>query len=212
MKQKTQLNPCDVNWDKIIIIDCLSEEERQKHEISEDLMQFLADKGIKQQCCKCNDKKSFLEACECIICEAKKGRKFCLHIVSHGNNDGIGIKETNEPILWKELGSILEQMNNAMNGNLILNMTSCMGLYGIKIDDYVQNNPFFGLIGYRGELKIKIGKEINELFYFKISEGKPIQVVIPEIKKELNDNDLYCISTQGYNMIKNEINQTNVSH
>ena len=80
-----------------------------------------------------------------------------------------------------------------------------MGLHGIKIAEYVKT-PFFGLIGYSEKLKIAKGKVINELFYTKLSEGKPIQEIIPEIQKELNDNNLYCISTEGYNTItKNKI-------
>ncbi len=205
MEKQQALMPLDISYDLVYCIDCLSEEEQAKYKISQELIDFLASIGVKNSRIICPDKKAFIEACSYLEKRAKEGTKFCLHIVSHGNNDGIGIKATGEPILWADFGDMLGVINKEMSNGLIINFTSCMGLHGIKIAEYVKT-PFFGLIGYSEKLKIAKGKAINELFYTKLSEGKPIQEIIPEIQKELNDNNLYCISTEGYNTItKNKI-------
>ena len=197
----------DVTWDKVVIIDCLLEKERNDWQITEDLMQFLASIGMNQESYSCDNKKAFKKACLKILVLAKKGCNFCLHIVAHGNQDGILISTSNESISWIELEKILNETNSAMNKQLLLNMTSCKGLYGIKIADKLNSKPFFGLIGYADDLYVCLGKLINEMFYSGIANGTPIEKNIAEIQDKLDiKSKLSCISTQGYNIVKNVIN------
>jgi hypothetical protein len=206
MNAKENQKRLDVSWDSIIIIDCLSEQEHKNWQIAEDLMQFLADKGITQQCYSCPDKKAFMQSCEHICKECLKDLKFCLHIVAHGNKDGIEIRTTKELISWKEIESSFIKINDAMEGQLLVNMTSCKGLNAIKIADKINSDPFFGIIGYVDDLPVDRAKDINKLFYSKIAEGKPVDIAISEINTELGIDKLCCISAEGYTTIKNQIN------
>jgi hypothetical protein len=203
----------EVEYDLVVIIDCLPKKQQEKYQISSKLMSFLASKGIKQKTLNCNSKKAIIEAFKYLNTLAETN-KFCLQIVSHGNNFGIGIAETKELITWKEFNSYLGLLNDKLSNTLILNMTSCKGLYGIKMNDEAKENyPFFGLIGCNRNLKVVEGKLANELFYTKLIEGKNISEIIPEIQGEFKklgkpDNVIFSMSSEGYKKIKNHIERT----
>lgn len=198
----------EVEYDLVVIIDCLPEEQKEKYKISSGLMNFLASKGIKQKTLNCSSKKAVFEAFEHLKTIAKT-KKFCLHIVAHGNKNGIGIVETKELVTWNEFNVHLSLLNEKLSNTLIVNMTSCKGLNGIKANDENKRNyPFFGLIGCHRNLKTTEGKFANELFYSKLLEGKNITEIVPEIQSEFKkmgkpDNVIYSISSEGYQKIKN---------
>jgi hypothetical protein len=167
------LKQLDAEYDHVFIIDVLPEQEYERFKISQDLMQFLANNGIPQKLSICRNKKLFLATMQYLVRAAAKGEKFALHFVGHGNEQGIGIKTTNEFLPWEDYRMFLNNINSHMNGNLLVNMTSCKGLHGIKIVDVnTLPLPFFGLIGCSKNLKVSKGKQINQLFYYKIIEGK----------------------------------------
>lgn len=194
----------DVEYDQIFIIDCLTEDQYNNWKISQELMQYLAGNGIQQATSICRNKKLVIGTLQYLVKLAKSGAKFCLHIVSHGDENGLWIESTDEDITWEEFRNLLKDINLAMNGSLTVNMTSCLGLHGIKIvDENSSILPFFGLIGYSEDLEVDKGKEINRLFYKKLLAGTQINKIVEEIKTELSDTNLYCISSVGYKAIKN---------
>jgi len=198
----------DVEYDQIFIIDCLPEEEREKYKISQDLMQFLADNGIKQETSICRNRPLFMATMKSLEKRAANGEKFALHIISHGDAKGLWIKSTDEDVLWTDLRNFLKEINSHMKGSLIVNMTSCLGLHGIKIvDENEAQLPFFGLIGYSKDLPVGIGKEFNREFYQKMLAGEDISQAVSEIKTTLSDDNFYCISALGYKAIKNTLNR-----
>lgn len=197
----------DVEYDQIFIIDCLTEDQYNNWKISQDLKQYLADNGIQQTASICRNKKLVIATLQHLVRLAAGGTKFCLHIVSHGDENGLWIESTDEDVSWKEFRNFLKNINLSMGGTLTVNMTSCLGLHGIKIvDEKSSMLPFFGLIGYSEDLEVDRGKEINNLFYKKLLDGKQINVAVDEIKTELSDTNLYCISSVGYKAIKNTKN------
>ena len=144
----------DVEYDQIFIIDCLTEDQYNNWKISQDLMQYLADNGIQQTVSVCRNKKLVVSTLQHLAKLAASGTKFCLHIVSHGDENGLWIETTNEDITWYEFRNFLENINSSMGSSLIINMTSCLGLHGIKIvDEKSSLLPFFGLIGYSEDLE-----------------------------------------------------------
>lgn len=203
-----------VEYDLVAIIDCLPEKQRDKYKITSSLMNFLASKGIKQKAIYCASKKEVFDAFQ-YLNNLADNSKFCLHVVAHGNKNGIGIVDTKELISWEEFNQHLLTINEKLSNSLIVNMTSCKGLYGITANDESQNNyPFFGLIGCNRNLKVSEGKIANELFYSKLIEGKNISAIVPEIQSEFKrlgkpDNVIYSISSEGYNKIKNHIENNN---
>jgi hypothetical protein len=66
-----------------------------------------------------------------------------------------------------------------MDGQLTVNMISCFGLHGAKIvDENSSTLPFFGQVGYLAELRVGRSIEFNELYYRKMLEGKPINIIV----------------------------------
>jgi len=197
-----------VEYDQIFIIDCLTEEQFNDWGISQDLMQHLADNGIQQATSICRNKKLVIATLQHLVKLAASGTKFCLHIVSHGDENGLWIETSNEDITWNEFRDYLKNINSSMGGTLTVNMTSCLGLHGIKIvDEKSVVLPFFGLIGYSEDLEVDRGKEINNLFYKKLLDGKQINEAVDEIKMELSDMSFYCMSSVGNKAIKNTLSR-----
>ncbi|WP_299111513.1 hypothetical protein [uncultured Winogradskyella sp.] len=205
-----KIKKLDIEYDFVFIINCLPEKERVKFNISQDLMNFLAKEGVNQFTSICSNKVQVLEVFSYLKKLAKNGDKFCIHFISHGSKDGLWIKETQEDILWSEIRQHFNEINNLLGGTLTINMTSCLGLHGIKIvDENSTDYPFFGLVGYSKDLEVSQGKKINELFYSKLLNNKNVNEAVIEMKQELNDSNLYCISSQLYKAIKNTSNKHN---
>lgn len=203
-----KLQNLDAEYDQVFFIDCLPENEYNEWKISQDLMKYLADNGVVQTSSICRTKKLVIATLHHLLRIAKSGTKFCLHIVSHGDKTGLWVKSTKEDVFWADFTKLLEQINNAMGGTLMVNMTSCLGLHGIKmVDENSENYPFFGLVGYSDDLEVDKGKEINKLFYKKIMDGKEVQEAVKELRDELKDDKLYCMSAQGFKIIKNKLSR-----
>ena len=193
----------EVDYDVVFVIDCLLDSERKDWEITNDLLIFLASKGVKQTSAKCNTKNQFFDFLSYLKNEAQKGNKFCIHIVGHGNRKSLLISESNEAVFWSELRSIFNEINSYLNGTLFINMSTCFGLNAIQIVD--ENNPelpFFGLIGYSEKLQVVDAKYFNKIFYGKLLLNTPVNQAIEEIRKE-NDK-FYCASAENYQVIKLE--------
>ncbi|HLP39685.1 hypothetical protein [Lacibacter sp.] len=203
----------ETEYDLVFIVDCLSQQDRDDFKISEDLMNFLASKGIKQLQGKCKNKAMVLDTFTYMKKLADTGLKFCLQIVSHGTEEGLWIEETDEDIYWEELRNLLYELNSKLENTLIVNMTSCRGLNGVKIiDENKGDYPFFGLIGCNRDLYIDEAKTTNDLFYSKLLEGKDISTIIPEIQQEFKslgktDDVIYGISSQGYKAIVKKLSK-----
>lgn len=198
----------EVNYDVVFILDCLPQKSRIDYTISEDLVCFFAKNDVR--CCliSCDNKKMLFEAFDYMNTFADNGEKFCLHIVSHGTEQGLWIELTDEDVFWVELRTRLYEINKKLDNTLTLNMTSCKGLNGIKIvDESIESYPFFALVGCNRDLYIDEAKLANTLFYSKLLEGKDVSLeIIPEIQSEfknlgMNDNVIYGISSFGYSQI-----------
>ena len=211
MEQITYI-PLAIELDFVAIIDCLSDDERTKHQITSQLELDLKAKDIGHIICPCKDKATVMKFLTELLAKAKEGHKFCINFVSHGNEDCIGFKLSRESLNWDELTPLLESINVALNGTLLLNMMSCSGLNGIKMNDFKKNQfPCYGLIGSADKLKMVDAKSINKKFYYKLFDGLEINAIIPEIQAEVEKetgrkNVIYCITSQGYDFIQKNKN------
>ena len=208
--KKTNMKKLNVEYDLIFILDCLSQKERDDYRISEDLMDYLASQGIKQLQAKCQNRDMVNDAFNYMNKLADSGLRFCLQIVSHGTENGLWLGDTNEDILWSELKDKFESLNSKLDDSLIVNMSTCKGLNGIKIVDVHSDKfPFFGLIGCNRDLFIDEAKKTNELIYTKLLEGKDISKIIKEVQEEFNKDKseevIFGISAQGYDTIKKKL-------
>lgn len=192
----------EVEYDCVSIIDALPVNERQAHQIS-DRLRGLFDK-IRIPCDRtdCNTKTEVISALHSLVDSARAGKKFCLHFVSHGNIAGLWVKATDESIQWREFGSLLAAANAAMGGRLIVNMSTCQGLHGIKIVDPAEAElPLFGLIGVSRILFPDEAISLNERFYSKLVAGEPIQAIVREMLQDSGGEVLDCITADGYKVL-----------
>lgn len=196
----------DISYDLVFILDCLPEDEYNIWNISQNLKSFFITKEVNQYLCHCKNKAEILNAFDVLNEFSQEDKTFCLHIVSHGNVKGFGLNSTTDFIAWSEFEQNLTKMNKNMSGNLIVNMTSCFGINGIKsVDVSKSDSPFFGLIGYKKGLKPSRAKEINCKFYQNMIDGFDIPTSVNNVKNVLNDNDIYCITSSGYKKITKRI-------
>lgn len=210
VQNQTKMEILDVEYDLVFILDCLSQKERDDFRISEDLMNYLASQNIEQLQTKCQNRKMVENAFYYMKNLAQSGLRFCLQIVSHGTENGLWIGETSDNILWDELKDNFESLNHKMNNTLIINMSTCKGLNGIKIvDEHSNHYPFFGLIGCKRDLNIDEAKESNELIYSKLLEGKDVSNIITEVQthfqQKISEDLIYGISSKGYKAIKHKL-------
>ena len=207
MKQITYTSLA-IELDFVAIIDCLSDDERTKYQITSQLEQDLKAKDIGYVTCLCKDKVRVIKFLTELLVKAKEGHKFCINFVSHGNEDCIGFKPSRESLNWDELSTLLETINVTLEGNLLLNIMSCFGLNGIKINDFKKKLfPCYGVIGSANNLKMPDAKSINKKFYHKLFDRVEINAIIPEIQAEVEietgrKNVIYCITSQGYEFIQ----------
>jgi hypothetical protein len=101
------------NWDSVIILDFLSKEERNNNDISGKLQKVLQDNGYNSTPYYLENKEDLFYCLNNLEKEAKNGKRYCLHIVAHGNSDGIGFKHTKEFVSWSELGNHFVNLNEA---------------------------------------------------------------------------------------------------
>lgn len=71
-----------------------------------------------------------------------------IHISAHGSQDGIQLTD-GEIVTWSELRRWLLPINKALNGLLLVCMSSCYGYAGIRMAMELQDQayPYFALIG-----------------------------------------------------------------
>ncbi|MCW3110734.1 MAG: hypothetical protein JWQ09_5240 [Segetibacter sp.] len=199
--------PLAIELDFVAIIDCLSDDERTKFRVTSQLEQDLKAKGIGYVTCLCKGKDTVVKFLEELLLKANEGYKFCINFISHGNENCIGFKPSRESLSWEELSLLLETINGALNKTLLLNMMSCFGLNGIKVNDFKKELfPCYGLVGSANKLKMPDAKSINKKFYYKLFDGIEINVILPEIQSEIETetgrkNVIYSITRQGYEFI-----------
>ncbi len=192
----------NVEYDSVIIFDLLSQNERDKYNVSSSLEELFKRNNTYVTVKYFSNKKEIIAYLEKLLADSKSGKKFMFHFVGHGNKQCLAFKHLSESITWEELTTILTEINEATGNTLVLNMTSCFGLHGIKtVNPFSNKSPFFGLIGYDGELEIKAAKQANDIFYSSMFKGFTINQAVDVLKTKMNDKNFHCISSQGFSYI-----------
>lgn len=132
----------DTYYDYVGIVDGLSFYERQKHGITTNLSGLLraAQLPVKEE--QVNNKQDLLCALKGFLEDAQNGKRFMIHFVAHGNESGI--KVGSDIVEWSWLKPHFQKINSATNHTLLLNMSTCKGLYGANISDGSGEHPFLG--------------------------------------------------------------------
>ena len=186
----------EASYDFLGIVDGLSEAERTKFQITDEINSLFITEELKTRTALVNSKKELVDEMEKFFKNAEAGERFILHFVSHGNEHGIGAGT--DFVAWDTFIPILQRIHEATDETLLLNMSTCKGLYGTKIVPPEGQYPFFGLIGAKTDLVVTDALKANKIMYKKWIEGKPIQQLIPETNTEMGKDVLFNLSAEGY--------------
>ena len=104
----------DTEIDFVGIVDMLPPQERKSWDIAGALSKFLAGMGVDQKCKECATNEEVFAVLRKFR-EMSKNSALMLHFVSHGNADGIAIKDSAEPLIrWKDLRCFLLDLNHQL--------------------------------------------------------------------------------------------------
>lgn len=190
----------DVEYDYVGIIDGLEQSDRQDFGITDGLRALLNGAGVTTALAEVGSELELLGALKAFEREAAAGKRFMLHFVSHGNEDGIAVGA--EFADWSTIRPFLKRVHSATAETLLLNMSTCKGLHGVKIARGNGPYPFFGLIGAKEDLYVADALEVNRRIYTKWLTGTPVQVLVPETNAEMGREILFNISAEGYRKIE----------
>ena len=186
----------DSETSELLILDLLSESERSKHGISENLQQFLKSKKVGSRVVNCDSKQEVLQALERAsanvdqVCNA-------IQITAHGNMEGIGNNDGMELITWEELREPLTKINKSCNGELVLNLVACKGIAGFQIAPLIGLcEPFYAIIGATKNLEPVEAHSVCLNFYRYVLEGDEIPIAIKKIIEDFEERIVWVQRAQ----------------
>ncbi|MCG8599285.1 MAG: hypothetical protein MI807_04000 [Verrucomicrobiales bacterium] len=187
----------DTEWDEVLIIDLLSNDERSQHKISTDLREFLGKNGIEQLQMNCSTNAHVDEALALALSRAKD-KRFMIHFTAHGCETGIGNNDGISLVPWDTLKKPLTEINEALSGDLVINMIACKGLNALKIDDLVDPaHPYYALIGPTRDLSFEEAYRITQSFYKKLLVDAEMPRIVKEIIEEEGETIIFAQSAQA---------------
>ncbi len=186
----------DVEYDYVGIIDALDPTDRKDFGITEELRTLLKEAGVTTALAEVASSPELLGALETFRKEAVAGKRFMLHFVAHGDENGIGIGT--ELAGWSQIRPFLQRIHAATEGTLQLNMSTCKGLYGARIVGGAEPYPFFGLIGASENLSVGDALDANRVVYTKWLAGMSIPQLVAAANSVIGREVLYPISAEGY--------------
>ena len=189
------------SYDFISILDGLSDAERKKSCISQKLNDLFTKKSFATRLKNLDSGQDFTKELNELLQLAQTGKRYLIHIVAHGNENGIlfGPKSIDANfIAWASILSQLQEIHENTCGSLILNMSTCKGLYGARMVPYNGKYPFFGIIGAKVSLSSIDAIKANEIMYTKWLTGTPIEKIVPETNNELGKPIIFNLSAEGY--------------
>lgn len=160
------MNVFEITKQGIVIIQWLKEGDPQLGEI---LYNTIKTKESERECYfveynKADSKKDFQAIMQRLIDNTKEGTLFTLHIVSHGNMDGIGTA-FDDMVVWSELFYYTRQLNVIMGNNLLLVLSSCVGGGILSHIEPEERAPYRAIIGNTRSVKMTDAHKGFEAFY-----------------------------------------------
>jgi len=104
-----------------------------------------------------------------------------LHISSHGSIEGIQLT-SGEVLEWYKLRDLIMPINKALNGNLILCMSSCKGFNACRMAMAEGDIPFLGIIAHPGSPTWSDTAIAFASFYHLLAKGYYIQEAVEAMR------------------------------
>jgi hypothetical protein len=197
----------EVNYDFVWIIDGLVAEQSKGFGLTRAVGDQLRKAGFSFNLTHCHSKQHLLDTLQQLSREASGGAKFAIQFICHGvrskqSGKPLGLRMGTELVRWNELSEPLRQVNHAMAGDLILNMTACFGINAIKaVGDLGQPYPFFGLLGPKRAVKIREALWLNRQIYARWFAGQDFSPMIKAINEAFGSEIIFIVSAEGYDKI-----------
>lgn len=119
-----------------------------------------------------------------------------LHLSMHGNNEGVGL--TNGQFLsWENLRKSLTPLTNAMNGGLLICMSSCFGSSGCRMAMHEEKDqPFWALVGNISSAKWADAAIAYITLYHLFFKDIPVEQCVERMKLASGDDNFTVFSGQ----------------
>lgn len=163
---KTNMMDFEITRQGIVIIQWLKVDDPQ---IGEVLYNTIKNKETERENYfveynKVNSKGEFQDVLQTLIDKTEEGTLFTLHIVAHGNMDGIGTA-FDDMICWGELFHYTRQLNVIMGNNLLLVLSSCVGGGILSHIEPEKRAPYRAFIGNSREVLMEDANKGFVAFY-----------------------------------------------
>jgi hypothetical protein len=111
-----------------------------------------------------------------------------LHLSMHGNEKGISLSN-NDFLNWQELWQLLTPISNAMQGGLVICMSTCFGSYGAYMANFAQKSLNYGaLIGNTSKTQWADSAVAYITFYHQYFKELPINECVDAMKIASGDH------------------------
>lgn len=150
----------------IIIIEWLRPcDPKLGHELYNDIRYKESDDGTYfVRLYSVSNKKEFIDSLQTIINSTTAEMLLTLHIVGHGNENGLGPDKDNF-INWRELFSYTRQLNIILNNTLLLVLSSCIGGGILSFIEPDKRAPYMAFIANTRSVLIKDARKGFPNFY-----------------------------------------------
>lgn len=117
-----------------------------------------------------------------------------IHMSMHGNNDGVAL--TNGQFLpWENLRTLLAPLTNAMNGGLLICMSSCFGGAGCRMAMHEEKDlPFWALVGNADSALWADAGVAYITFYHLFFKDVPVELCVERMRLASGDNNFMVFS------------------
>jgi hypothetical protein len=123
-------------------------------------------------------------------------RKPILHLSMHGNEQGVGLTDSSF-LSWSDLQRELQPLLNAMQGGLLICMSSCFGSSGCRIAMHdSKDHPFWALVGNSSSVEWSDAAIAYITFYHHFFKGRDIDHCVMNMRVASGDNNFSQLS--GY--------------
>lgn len=187
----------EAEYDYVVIVDFLPNWDRANEHTSDALSELLHSNGIRHGIQEVNSNQEFIGVLRACAKRTHAGEHFILQLVGHGSADGLVMPDTKLVMNWSVIAPALRQFHPEVISKMILNLSCCKGLNGVKIANYL-DVPFFGLLGPGKDILFETAFEINDRFYKKMMAGVSVNDIIRQLQAELGEDVVYGITAQGY--------------
>jgi hypothetical protein len=161
-----QVTPLDADLDGVAIIDGLSAAERLRYQDTTKLTNAIHNiepdyVGPQFECANSRD---YNDALTDLTTRARSGQSYFVHYECHGSPDGI--KMGTDIIEWKDQVDFLVKLNQAMHGQLVVDLMACNGIYATTMTGLSTHPaPFYAIIGPAYRVGMNCASVISVAFY-----------------------------------------------